>query len=111
MVIKSPKRGEIWWVVFSQSQGTKIQKKRPSVIVSNDVSNSVLDRYQVIPLTSNADKVYPSETKISFKNKKGKAMVDQIMTVHRSQLDKKGGRIKSEEMSTLERVIKMQLGL
>jgi len=36
------KRGEVWWVNFDPSIGQEVKKKRPAVIVSNDVSNKYL---------------------------------------------------------------------
>ena len=55
------KRREVWWVIFDPSVGGEIKKKRPAVIVSNDVSNKFLNRVQVVPLTSKTDHLYPSE--------------------------------------------------
>ena len=52
---------EFWWVSFDRSVGGEIKKKRPAVIVSNDVSNKFLNRVQVVPLTSKTDHLYPSE--------------------------------------------------
>ena len=34
------KRGEVFWVNFDPSIGGEIQKTRPAVIISNDVSNA-----------------------------------------------------------------------
>ena len=36
------------------------------LINSNDISNKYLNRVQVIPLTSNTNKLYPSETIIDL---------------------------------------------
>lgn len=75
------KRGEVWWVNFDQSVGGGIQKRRPAVIVSNDAANKYLHRLQVVPLTSNIERIYPSEACITLDKKKAKAMTDQLVTV------------------------------
>jgi mRNA-degrading endonuclease toxin of MazEF toxin-antitoxin module len=64
------KRGEVWWVNFEPALGSEIRKKRPAVIVSNDVANTMMSRVQVVPVTSNIDKLYPSEAYVTVANKK-----------------------------------------
>ncbi len=68
------KRGEIWWINFDPSVGQEVKKKRPAVIISNDVSNKYLKRYQVVPLSSKTGKLYPSETMVKIGGKDSKAM-------------------------------------
>jgi mRNA interferase MazF len=46
------KRGVVWWVNFEPALGSEIRKKRPAVIVSNDVANTMMSRVQVVPVTS-----------------------------------------------------------
>jgi mRNA interferase MazF len=52
------KRGEVWWVNFEPSIGGEIRKQRPANIVSNDAANFYLNRVQVVPITSNIDKLW-----------------------------------------------------
>jgi len=105
------KRGEIWWVNFDPSVGQEVKKKRPAVIISNDISNKYLKRYQVVPLSSKTGKLYPSETLIKAGGQDSKAMADQLTTVSELRFLDKIGEVTVKEMEEIERVIRLQLDL
>ncbi len=105
------KRGEIWWIDFDPSVGGEIRKKRPAVIVSNNPSNRNLNRVQVVPMTSNITRVYSSEALVMLQGRKGKAMANQLTTVSKQRMIDKAGELSSEEMASVERAIRVQLGL
>ena len=104
-------RGEVWWVDFDPSLGGEIQKTRPAIIVSNDVSNRNLNRVQVVPVTSNMARIYPCEAPILLDGDPRKAMADQIATVSKRRLKSKLGSLSAEAMVAVERAIRLQLGL
>jgi len=104
-------RGDVWWVNFEPSIGGEIRKKRPAVIVSNDSSNKYLNRVQVIPLTSQTGRLYPSEAYVTVKGKTNKAMADQLTTVSKQRLLNRVSKLSISDLNNIERAILIQLGL
>ncbi len=84
-------RGETYWVRFDPAEGGEIKKTRPAIIVSNNVSNRVLNRLQVVPTTSSIKRIYPGESLFTLKKKRGKALCTQIRTVSKERLGKRIG--------------------
>ena len=105
------KRGEVWWIDFDPSIGDEIQKMRPAVIVSNDAANAHLNRIQVVPLTSNIERVFPGETLVRIGNQTRKALATQIMTAAKERLGRRLGVLRPADLRAVETAILVQLGI
>ena len=105
------RRGEVWWVDFGPAVGGEVKKQRPAVIISNDAANRYLNRVQVVPLTSNVERVYPSEAVVTLNGRPSKAMADQLTTASKERLSNRAGALSGEDMQGVERAVRVQLGL
>ena len=105
------RRGEVWWVDFDPARGGEVRKVRPAVILSNDLANEHLNRLQVVPLTSNTGRVYPSEAVVEVAGQSSKAMADQLTTVAKQRLSSRLGELNRKDMAAVERAVKVQLHL
>jgi mRNA interferase MazF len=105
------KRGEVWWVNFEPAVGGEVRKERPAIIVSNDASNKHLNRLQIVPLSTNVERIYPSEAAVTVRGRPHKAMADQLTTVSKRRLENRVGRLSKEDVQAVEQAIKVQLGL
>jgi mRNA interferase MazF len=113
-------RGDVFLVTLGPVIGSEANKTRPAVVVSNDRANDVALRVgggvvTVVPLTSNTARVYSFQTLIPPKGtglrKESKAQAEQIRAVDVHRLERRIGKLTAESMASLERAIRVHLGL
>ena len=75
------------------------------------MANRILNRVQVVPLTSNVGRVYPSEAVVQVNGVPHKAMADQIRTVSTQRISKYVATLSAADMMAVEYAIRRQLGI
>ena len=111
MADEPPRRGEVWLAKFGPATGGEVQKTRPAGVMSNDTANALLNRIQVVPLSSQVDRLYPAEAYVTLSGSRRKAMADQVTTVSKLRLLRRLGALTRDDVASVERVISLQLGL
>lgn len=91
-VVKSPKQFDIYIVNLDPTLGSEIQKSRPCVIVSPDEMNRNIRTVIIAPMTTTR-KNYPTRVSVTFQEKEGQIVLDQIRTVDKSRLIQKIGTL------------------
>jgi mRNA interferase MazF len=66
---------------------------------------------QVVPLTTNIARLYPSEAYVRVNGEQRKAMADQLSTISKLRLRQRVGSLTPTDITAVERVIRLQLGL
>ncbi|WP_130865671.1 type II toxin-antitoxin system PemK/MazF family toxin [Acidipropionibacterium timonense] len=105
------KRGEVWTV----AGGVHSTKPRPALIVQDDVFDAT-DSVTVVPFTLHVVdsplmrfRVEPGGT--SGLDHSSDLMIDRITTVRRSHLGSRIGRLTSQQMADVKRLMAVFLGL
>src|SRR3989344_9665857 len=112
----SLRRGEVWLVNFDPTVGSEIKKTRPAVILQNDVGNRFSSVTIVAAITSQFDtSLYPTEVLIWPPEggliEASVVLLNQIRTIDDRRIVKKIGVLKSMTIESVDRALKISLGL
>lgn len=109
------KRGEVYWADFGGSVGAEIRKRRPGLVISNDVGNLHGGTVTLLPLTSSVRRVYPFEVflrpGVCGNPVACKVRADQIRTMDKSRLGECMGLLPAPLMVQVERALLLHLGV
>ena len=101
-MVEDINRFDIVLVKLNPTVGSEIQKTRPCIVISPNEMN-ILKTVIVAPMTSKGfDFIF--RPKINFDNKEGLVLLDQIITVDKTRIIKKIGKVdtkKSKEISNM----------
>ncbi len=111
------KRGEIYWVNFDPTIGSEIKKRRPALIISNDIANNYSPLVTVIPITSKVTTPYPFEAVLEIGEgglkSKSLAKANQVRTVDKQRIigPAMGAPVSATALGNVEQALRVHLGL
>jgi mRNA interferase MazF len=110
------KRGEIYYANLNPAIGSEMAKRRPVLIVSNDINNRAATTVTILPLSSNISRVYPFEVLVqpseSSLPKASKIQAQQVRTISKQRLEENTiGCLNERTMKLVDAAIKLHLGL
>ena len=109
--VKSPRRGDVYWVNLDPTVGTEVKKTRPAVVLSNNAQNEARQRVLAAPVTSNTSRLYSFEALITVDGKPAKAMLDQVRCLDQSRLRRYIGAVSKDEMRGIEKALRIAFDL
>ncbi len=92
------KRFQVYLINLDPTIGHEIKKTRPCLIVSPNEMNLNIGTVIVAPMTTKG-RNYPTRVIVSFQDKKGQVVLDQIRTIDKRRLIKKLGSIDSKSQN------------
>ena len=91
-------RFDILLISLDPAKVTEINKTRLCVVISPNEMNKYINTLIVAPMTSKI-KNYPTRVPVTFDNKKGNIVLDQIRTIDKSRIIKNLGTLDNETIN------------
>jgi len=98
----------IYLVNLDPTIGHEIKKTRPCLIISPDEMNRHIATIIVAPMTTKSH-VYPTRIPLTFMNKKGWIVLDQLRTIDKIRILKKLGKLNSDKISEVKKILNEML--
>lgn len=114
------RRGDIHLVDLEPARGSEADKRRPAVIVSNDVANTTATRLgrgvvTVVPLTSNVARVFPFQVLLPASRTglahDSKAQAEQIRSVAVERIGGRIGLVPAPLLAKIDEALRIHLDL
>jgi mRNA interferase MazF len=111
-----PRYGDIYDVNLDPVVGSETGKRRPALVVSNDINNEFSQTVTVLPITGQAaEKEYPFEVLvpkgIAGLTLDSRIKANQIRTVDKHRLVSFRGSLTSQYLQEVEKTLKIHLNL
>ena len=112
----SPKYGDIYEVNLDPVVGSETGKRRPALVVSNDINNEFSQTVTVLPITGQpAKKQYPFEILVpkgvAGLTADSRIKANQVRTVDKRRLVSFRGALPSQYLPQVEKALRIHLNM
>jgi len=110
------KRGEIYYAQLNPTVGSEMGKRRPVLVISNDINNYAASTITILPITSNVTNIYPFEVLLQPRDsglpKLSKVQAQQIRTISKQRIETNViGSLTDELLKEIETALRLHLAL
>jgi mRNA interferase MazF len=114
------RRGDIVAVDVEPVRGAEADKRRPAVIVSNDMANATATRLDrgvitVVPVTSNTERLFPFQVLLTAAEtgleRDSKAQAEQVRSIAIERVHGRLGVVPQGRMDELDEALRLHLAL
>jgi mRNA interferase MazF len=109
------KRGEIYWIDWDPARGSEQKGQRPALVIQNDVGNKYSSTTIVATCSTKFTKSYPFQVFVEARESglPDDCIIDlgQIITVDKSRLLRKCGKLSKDKMHEVNKALQISLAL
>ena len=96
---------DIYWVVLDLTLGSEINKIRPCLVISPNVSNQFLNTILIAPITSTL-RNFPMRVNLVLENKNGQIALDQLRCIDKVRLKNKINTLSNKDILKVKAILK-----
>ena len=108
-------RGDIYWVDWEPARGCEQKGKRPALVIQNNTGNKFGATTIVAACSTKFTQPYPFQVQVKTLESglPDDCIVDlaQLITIDKSRLIKKCGKLSTDKMAEINKAIEVSLGL
>ncbi len=109
------RRGDVVWVALDPVVGSEVGKRRPAVVVQNELANRTSPTVTVVPLSTKVGRVFPFQVLVpaeeSGLERPSKALCEQVRTVSLLRVGATLGSLSADRLTAIRAALDRHLWL
>ena len=98
----------VYLINLDPTIGHEIKKTRPCLVISPDEMNRNINTVIIAPMTTKSHN-YPTRISLTFQNRKGWIVIDQIRTIDKKRILKRLGKVSEQSIIEIKKVLQEML--